>query len=119
MVRIDVDASEVLARLERADDRVAAALRRASSETAEQIAATARTLVPVRQGLTRAGIAVRQQPTHTEVVSARQPSPNVPVWLEHGTRHMRARPYLSVAARLEEARFLARVEDALRMAVED
>ena len=49
------------------------------------------------------------------VVAGKASFPMVAVWLEHGTRHQRARPFLYPSARLEEAAHTRRIEAAIRV----
>ncbi len=42
----------------------------------------------------------------------------LPIWLEHGTRHMSAKPYFYGAVQLESGTYLRRVENALQSAID-
>jgi hypothetical protein len=118
--RIQVDASELEAALRQLPSAIRrGVLREAAAPTAEAIAARARELVPVDTGRTRDGIVTDVSELSAAVISSRQPMPSVVLWLERGTRKMAARPYMSVAAQLEEHRWLQRVSDALERALEE
>lgn len=117
-------------------------LRAASKETAERIADGARARVPRRTGRVAASIGVQPDTTvsglkgegflvgaflepqvrisghtsrktgrfHTQRVT----QDNLPIWLEFGTVKMTPRPFLFVAARLEEDPHRRRMEEALQ-----
>lgn len=117
MLKITVDAAPLLRALDGLPHAVQAAiLEEAAWPTAEAIASRARGLVAVRTGRTRAGIRAERGALAAFVISTRRPMPNVPIWLERGTRRMVRRPYLSIAAVLEESAWLARVRAAVERA---
>jgi hypothetical protein len=107
----------------------------AARVTAELIVAEAksrlsRQLGQYSTGATLAGITARPYGAGTffagyEVASEREPQPNLPLWLEKGTkpaprhRATAAKPYFYVAAELEVAPYLDRLTDAIQAAIDE
>jgi len=119
---IDVDASSVLAMLDRLGPVAEYFVRQTAKETAERIVARAAGRVAHLTGDTRrnidtallrrgVGYAVVQYPVTTK-------KRKVPRFLEHGTRYMVAQPYFDVSAVAEEADHRRRLEQALQDALD-
>lgn len=72
-------------------------------------------------GLTARGIAIERSRVVTGyIVRANRPEmPNLPLWLEKGTVHMKARPFLVPAAQLEAGAHERRIREAIDGAIED
>lgn len=103
----------------------------ASKETADAIVREAkarlhRQLGPNATGQTEANIAAR--PAYDKngyiVISEREPFPNVPLWLEKGTKKGKgthanyARPYFYVSAEIEAGAHYRRIGEAIRHAID-
>lgn len=73
--------------------------------------ATGKTVAGIRVERARAGVGY-------VVVASRNPFPSLPGWLEHGTKHMDARPYFDVSGRLEETAHRRRLEEALQAGID-
>lgn len=116
---IDIDIEDVLRAFDAAPEAIERHTKPAALITATNIAQEARARVRRRTGRTAEGIAVREDESRLGyvVVSERQESPNLPIWLERGTETMTARPYFNIAAALEEGpherRMLSAVVDAI------
>ncbi len=130
---IELDADDVIAALNALGDTAQPFVTAACRETADAVAneAAARlsrqlagTSTPSKSrpdrggGLTLAGIQVKTSGQSFLVVSDREPFPNLPLWLEKGTKHMAARPYFYNAAILEEGPHYRRIEDAIVEAID-
>jgi len=141
-LRIDVDAGAVIAALERLGDAAQPYINEAAHVSAESIAAEMRrrlarqlgpTLTPTKsrpdlgKGLTMAGISNR--PAYDGngyvVVDEREPFPNLPLWIEKGTKRGDAgshtadpRPYFYVSAELEVGAHERRIEQAVQEAID-
>ena len=91
-----------------------------AKESAENIAAEARARVARATGRTQRGIKVEEAHDGTGyvVVSKRQPMPNLPLWIEGGTVHQPARPFLHAAAALERGPYVRRLRQALGDAID-
>jgi hypothetical protein len=98
-------------------DTAAAVVREASARLQRQIGrSVAHPSRPdLGQGLTLAGL--QSRPAYDGngyvVVDEREPFPNVPFWLEKGTKHMKARPFFYVSMQLEIAAHERRIREAL------
>ena len=119
---ITVDASRVLAMLDRLGPVAEYFVRQTAKETAERIVTQASARVARRTGDTAreidsqllkrgVGYAVVQYPVSTK-------KRKVPRFLEHGTRYMVAQPYFDVSAVAEEADHRRRLEQALQDALD-
>lgn len=122
----DVDARGVLAALDRlgaAADRYvkAAAKETADAVAREMTARLARQLGPDATGETVRGIVVVEDASGTGylVVATNARMPNLPFWLEQGTKHMAARPFFYASALLEEGPHRRRIVAALQAAIEE
>ena len=122
LLSVDVDARPTLAALDRlAEDLAAARTKAASKVTADAIATEAKRRVRRRTGLTAEGIVVEEDRARVGyvVLATRQQFPNLPHWLEHGTKFMTASPFFFPSARLEEAAHERRIREALQLAIDD
>jgi hypothetical protein len=103
----------------------------ASKETADRIVVEAqarlrRQLGPGASGQTEANIAARPAFDRNGfiVISEREPLPNLPLWLEKGTKKGKgmhanyARPYFYVSAELEAGAHYRRIGEAIQQAIE-
>jgi HK97 gp10 family phage protein len=136
---ITVDTTALLAALDALPDRVHAHLKAAAKITAENIAREARARVARRTGETAAHIRVEEthsgdgyivwvapevRVSHHTMPSGRSHTQKVTYnalagWLEFGTRHMPARPFLFVSARLEEGAHDRRCREAVQAAIDE
>jgi len=133
---IEMDAAEVIAALSRLGDAAQPYINRAAEETSRAIVTEARArlsrqLSPEATGRTVQSITSR--PAYDRngfvVVAEREPMPNLPLWLEKGTKkgnrkghgggNMAPRPFFYSSALLEEGAHQRRVEDAVREALID
>jgi HK97 gp10 family phage protein len=122
LMTITADVAGVLQALDRLGAEVAQRhVQAASRVTANKIDEEARRRVRRRTGKTAEGITVRDDFTGkgSVVVAERRPFSNLPGWLEHGTVHMRASPFLFNSARLEEGAHLQRIARALQDAIDE
>lgn len=110
---------EARAAIERLAPAVRASLRSVAQRTALRIRDGARhRLLAQTQGTgrTAAAIAVREDPDEKAFAvesKAVRPSPaNLPLWLEFGTVHMTARPYMRPAVEAESDRYVSELRDA-------
>lgn len=111
-----MDSAAVVRMLEQLPATVEARLLSIAEQTAQRIATEARRRVPILTGVTREGIDVErmeQGGAGYVVVAYRQQFPNLPLWLEKGTKHMTARPFFDVAAELERGPYARQVREAL------
>jgi hypothetical protein len=121
---IDVDASTLLAQLDRLDDAIGERLKAVARVTAEAVRDEARARL-ARQtagtGKTAEAFTIDEIPGGYRVyvgeVSGR--ARNVPYWLEEGTVKMRKRPFMRDAARLEEGPHMRRVAAAVQDALDE
>lgn len=124
---IEADVDALVAALTAFGEDAGPAMLVVAFETGDAVAREARArlqrqLGPGATGLTLAGITVRKSYDGQGVVvlSEREPFPNVPLWLEKGTKRGHgkhanvARPYFYVSAELEQGPHLRRVEEALQ-----
>jgi len=132
---VEVDADALLAAIARLGPRAEAAVDEAALETSEAIVREAksrlqRQLGSQSTGLTLAGIQIERADLGGFLVgSSREPFPNLPLWIEKGTKYgvrngnaggnMRPRPYFYASAELEEGPHHRRVSDALQNAIDD
>jgi len=116
LMAIEFDTRGFLDLLARVPKSIEARFNKEGRITADRVAAEARRRVAIATGLTHAGIDVEplEKGSGWAVVSARNPFPNVPIWLESGTVHMEAQPYFDVSVRLEEGPHFRRLAEALQ-----
>lgn len=119
---IEVDARSVLQALDRLDDRIGDRLKAVAKDTAERIRTGAiQRLSAQTQGTGQTAAALTIDEINggyrLYVGPVPQRSENVPLWLEFGTRHMSARPWLFKAALLEEGPHFRRVAEAVDAAI--
>lgn len=138
-ITAEVDADGLIAAVQRLGEwRAQAASDRASLATAHAIVREARArlsrqLGPDATGRTEAGIDITRADRGGYIVgSGRNPMPNLPLWIEKGTRkgtritrgrarsggNMKARPYFYESAELEELPHLQRVVDELQAEID-
>lgn len=91
----------------------AAAKISADSIAREARARLQRQLSGTSTGATLRGITVRSRGLGWAVLAERDPTPNLPGWLEHGTQHMKARPYFDSSAALETEAHRERIAAAI------
>lgn len=127
--RINVETAAVVAALLSLGDAAQPYVNDAAHESAASIAREAqarlqRKLGPKATGATVAGI--HAQPAAdgngSVVISGRDPKPNLPLWLEKGTRGGHVSPalaYFYSAAQLEEGPHFRRIQDAVAQAIAD
>ncbi len=128
--------AELRQAIEQLPDAVTAALKEVARQTAVRELATAQRLVPVKTGYTRDHIHIVEDVAHKQyLVVAGTDAPEVrfswhiskrtgrghtqkvtlnmlPVWLEKGTRFMRARPFMRPASDAEQDRYRAEMDAA-------
>ncbi len=128
--------TQTVAAIQRLPDTVTLALKRVAQGSANQIALQARTRLlspsPAFKrpgpgyGILASGILAREDlPNRQYVVACAAPPgypANLPIWVEFGTIHMPARPFMGPAARAESASYVSAVEaaavDVVRQALE-
>lgn len=118
---VDVDASALLAALDRLGVEAERICQEASKVTANKIVNEAKKRVARATGETQRAIVSEQAPGplggYRVFVGTTSHPANLPQWLEWGTKHMSARPFLFSSARLEEGphrqRIAAAVQDAI------
>src|SRR4051812_20964432 len=98
---IDVDASGLIAMLDRLGAVAEKHISAAAKTTADAVAREARARVARATGDTMRGITIDTAKIPTGyVVFVNQPdNPGLAGWLEFGTKHMRSRPFLFTSAR--------------------
>lgn len=117
---VEVDVAELIAAMDSLGDAAQPYLDRAAEVTANRIALEARSRVRRRTGETQAGIIVEASPHGGyAVVSGNQRMPNLPLWIEHGTRRMVKRPYLEPSVDLERNAHYNRIAEALQRAIDE
>lgn len=94
--------------LDRLPVQVQAGIKTASTDTAEEIKDDARSNAPVDTGDLKAAITVRSTPTGAEV-GVFDPDVDYGPYLEFGTSHMPARPFMTSAVVSERPRYPGRV----------
>lgn len=133
-VIVEVDADALLAAIARLGPAAEAAVDAAAEETAHAIVREAqgrlqRQLGPEATGATVAGIHIERADRGGFIVGAsREPFPNLPLWLEKGTKkgtrnghsggNMKARPFFYESAELEEKPHLHRVAEAIQREID-
>lgn len=131
-VKVDVDATELLASIARLGPAAEAAVDVAALDTSRAIVSEAksrlqRQLSGSSSGLTLEGIRIdRADRGGFLVVSDRNPFRNLPLWIEKGTKKGKprshthpARPYFYDSAELEEGAHLRRVTEAIERVLAD
>lgn len=126
-----LDASALLTALAQLGDAAVPFVRAAAQTSAESIvreaqARLARQLGPNASGQTVAGITMRPDTGGTGfiVVAEREPFPNLPLWLEKGTKKGQGthanlpRPFFYVSAELEEGPHERRISEAVQAAID-
>ena len=123
LATISVDAVSALGALGRFSTFVQGRyLKPAAKITADAIAREAKRRVARGEtGKTAEGIRVEEDRARVGyvVLSTRQQQYNLPIWLEKGTKHMRARPYMFVSAELEANAHDRRMRQAVADAIAD
>lgn len=117
---LDVDDTALLAALDTMPDACAAHLKPESKVTADNIAAEAAQRIQRRTGATGDQIVVEE--THNGdgyVVLVRGNRQHIARFLEWGTVHQRAYPFLFASARLEEGPNLQRARLAIQDAIDE
>lgn len=131
MAEIDLETLDVMAALESLGDAAqmhvnAASLVTAQAVESEAVARLRRQLGPNATGETEAGIEVKEAYSGNGfvVVSANQRMPNLPLWIEDGTRKGKprshsepARKYFYVSVELEQGAHLRRIGEAVADAI--
>lgn len=120
-LRIDVDARTLIAALERFPAAAEHHCYRAARVTADRIKTDALSRVARRTGQTASGITVdtAERDTGFVVYASNVDEPGLPGWLEFGTKHMRARRFLFIAAMLEEGAHDRRMREAIQDAINE
>lgn len=115
----DVDTAALTAGLAQLAADIAERTKRASDESADAIVREAQARVARRTGETAAGIHREdsRDGTGSVVLATRATTPQLPYWLEYGTRYMTARPFLFASAALEEGPHEQRIADAISDAI--
>lgn len=132
-VSVQVDVAGLLAAWSRVADAAGARCLEAAYESAVAIQREAsnrlsRQLGAYSTGKTLAGLQVEPMDGRRgyRVTATREPFPNLPLWIEKGTKKGKpgshtqpARPFLEVSARLEEGAHLRRIIDAVQSAIDE
>lgn len=118
---ITVDVEALQRELDRLGDRIVKHVKPRAKVTAERIASEARTRVARRSGKTAEGIGAEEAIDGNGYVAfaLRDPFPDLPAWLEHGTDRMTPRPFFDVAVTLEEDSHRRRIAEAIADAIAD
>ena len=118
---IEVDKEGVIAALDAAPEGLRQVIKTESRETADIIADRARARVARRTGKTAERITVEETRNGDGyIVWVPHPdNPNLPTWLEFGTKFMKSREFLFNSAREEEGPHLRRVEEAVQEYFDD
>lgn len=114
-LRIDVDTRALIAALDAVPAGLAVRLKGEARYTAVAVSREAHSRVARRTGKTADKITVEE--THNGegfVVFVGRPRKTVATYLEYGTKHMSARPFLHASARVEEGGHQRRVQQAIR-----
>lgn len=124
LLTIRADATALVAAVDRLGDSLSARVNAAAKETADAIADEARRRVRRRTGRTMEMI--RVEPTGDDeragwIVRAndRATKKHIDSWLEFGTIHMTAKPFLFNSAALEEGNHYRRLTEAVQDAIDD
>lgn len=127
---IDVDTQDLLAALAALPAELAPLLKAVAKQTAENIAREARArlqrqLGPHATGETVAAITVEEIPGGYMVWVPLPRMPNLPLWIERGTKRGKpgshtspARPFLYASALLEAGAYRRRIVDAITSAID-
>lgn len=126
MLRVEADATSLIAALTQLGDRAIPFVKAAAKETADAIVREAKGRIrraaggPTRSQHTAEGVkAVETNNGEGYLVVVDSPDmPGLPGWLEHGTKYMTAHPALFPSARLEEGAHRRRVADAVQSAID-
>lgn len=131
-VTIDMDTAELFAALDKLGARGQQLVFTAAGETAAAIVREAQGRLARQLGIGATGQTVAGITAHPDeagtgylVQASRDQFPNLPLWLEKGTKrglghHANlARPFWYISAELEEGPHLRRIEDALTAAIEE
>lgn len=117
---VEVDVDELLAALETLGDAAEPYVDHASEVTANRIALEARARVRRRTGQTQEGIVVEDSPHGGyAVVSANARMPNLPYWIERGTKYQPKRPFFDPSVELERSAHYDRIGEALQSAIRE
>lgn len=127
---IDIDAAGLLSALTRLGPAAEQHVKRAAEVTAKRVQQEVRTRVRRDTGKTAEMITVDEAPQPlggyrvfvAQWVGASfvRPRPeNLPIWLEFGTKHMSAQPFLFNSARLEEGAHERRIAAAIQDAINE
>lgn len=123
-ITIEADSSGLEAALTRMGAIAQPFINAASKETADAIvrearARLARQLGPNATGATVAGIVDRPAADGNGwiVIAEREPMPNLPFWLEKGTKHMQPRSFFYPSLAIEAGAHQQRLADALSDAI--
>lgn len=119
---IDVDATALVAALDRLGAVAERYVKAAAEVTAQRIAEGARGRVRRATGQTAAAITVSEAPGplggyRVFVGSMQGRAANLPQWLEFGTRKLSAQPFMFNSARLEEGAHERRIRQAIERAI--
>ncbi len=117
---------EARAAVERLPQEVVAALKAVAKQTAERIAINAASILRSKThgtGATAASIRVLDESKYkrftVNVPGSPEKPAQLPAWIERGTRHMAARPYLRPAGDAENERYKRDMAAAAEKAVRD
>lgn len=121
LAEIEIDTAALLSALDRLPEVMQERyLKPAAYATAQNIKREAQRRVARDTGQTFAGIGVTEDRSRDGYVvfALRDEFPNLPIWLEFGTKHMAARPFMNVSALLEESAHGRRVATAVQDAID-
>jgi hypothetical protein len=118
-VTFDMDTTTLTDGLSELSADLALRTKAASEITAGQVVREAQGRVKRRTGLTAEGIHYDESRDGTGwvVLAVRADTPQVPFWLEFGTRTMTKRPFLYVSAAVEQPGHDRRIADAVTDAI--
>ena len=97
--------------LDRLTDHLAQRLDAVVEVSARRVEKRAKAIVPVDTGATKNSIAVHHSPG--SLMAEIGPTTHYAPYLEFGTRHMAARPFMTMSLESERARFLEAVRQVL------
>lgn len=119
MITTTVDTTALTAGLAQLSVDMRLQTKAASEQTAAAVVREARGRVARRTGATAEGIHYEESRDGTGyvVLAVRRATPNLPFWLEFGTRYMTARPFLYASAALEAGGHERRIGDAVTGAI--
>ena len=120
MVTYDVDTSGLASGLTQLAADLARRTKDASEVSAAAVVREAQGRAARRTGATVGGIGYTESRDETGwIVSVVRPDrPNVPFWLEFGTRYMTARPFLYASAALEQPGHERRIQEAVAVTIQ-